>query len=84
MMTNVALCILVFSCCSSMFKCDYRTSVLSHGLGFNTTSLHSLNINFTSLGRTFGTLVYNLPLKTTFHALKVHSTLILLINQYSY
>lgn len=65
-----------------MFKCDYRTSVLSHGLGFNTSSLHSLNINVTSLGRTFGTLVYNLPLKTTFHALKVHSTLILLINSY--
>lgn len=62
METNFAFCILVFSCYLSMFTCDYRTSVLGHGLGFNTSSLHSLNINVTSLGRTYGNSNYHMSL----------------------
>ena len=42
-----------------MLMCDYRTSVLSHGLGFNTSSLSSLNINVTTLGRTYSNTALN-------------------------
>lgn len=36
-----------------MHAWDYRTSVFSQVLGFNTSSLSSLNINITSTGETF-------------------------------